>query len=118
METAIQIVELIVFVLMGIFLTYTLISLVKDRIEEKRAKRSFNKTLEGITEAITKKISEAKVEIKEEKIPAKKTNNQDYEDMSVSELKKVAQKKKIKGYYNLKKDELIKTLRETEILPE
>ena len=38
--------------------------------------------------------------------------------MTISELRNVAKSKKIKGYYNLKKDELIETLKETEILPE
>ena len=120
METAIQIVELIVFVLMAIFLFYTLTSLIKDKIDERKAQRNFDKTIENISETLIKKISEAKVEIKEEKVTpnVRKTNNKDYDDMSVSELKKIAQKKKIKGYYNLKKEQLVEAIKETEILPE
>lgn len=42
------------------------------------------------------------------------TNN--YNDMNFIKLRKIAQKRKIKGYYNLHKDELIKALKETETL--
>lgn len=115
METAVLIAELIVFILMAIFFTYNLIVIVKDRIYAKKAQMNFDKTLGDIANAFIEKIKEADVEVKDNK----KTNDKkDYADMSVSELKKVAQKKKIKGYYNLKKDELVKTLKETEILPE
>lgn len=116
METAIQITQLIVLVLMTFLLTYTLINLIRDRIEEKKAQRSFNKTIENISNTLVEKIKDAKVEVKDNKMSVEETNN--YDNMNISELKKVAQKKKIKGYYNLKKDELVKILKETEILPE
>lgn len=42
--------------------------------------------------------------------------NNNYNDMNFIKLRKIAQKRKIKGYYNLHKDELIKALKETETL--
>lgn len=40
------------------------------------------------------------------------TENIDYDNMSVLELREIARKHRIKNYYNLKKVDLIKTLKE------
>lgn len=40
------------------------------------------------------------------------TENIDYDNMSVLELREIARKYRIKNYYNLKKVDLIKTLKE------
>lgn len=69
-----------------------------------------------------KKIDEAVIECITKDDKTKKVNkattqeNNNYNDMSVIELKKIAQKKKIKGYYNLHKEELVKALEEAETL--
>jgi hypothetical protein len=54
------------------------------------------------------------IEYTTKKTKTKENNN--YNDMSVIELKKMAQNKKIKGYYNLHKEELVKALEEAETL--
>lgn len=49
----------------------------------------------------------------DEEIPeVKNVETTDYNKMNVAELKKIAQEKKIKGYYTMKKEELVKTLTE------
>lgn len=118
METAVIILELITFSLMIIFLSYNLILFIKDRIESKKAEKELNENLNQLKDAIIKKIMEAEVKVTEKKVSKPSKNKKDYEDMNISELKNVAKERKIKGYYNLKKDQLIKTLKETEILPE
>ena len=66
-----------------------------------------NKAAKELSNLFNKLIEEKKTN---------KTTNIDYSKMNIIDLKKIAQKKKIKGYYKLSKDELLKVLRETEIL--
>lgn len=118
MEKAVLIMEFISFTLLTIFLLYSLIVMIKNRIEEKREAKRLSDGLNQIKDAIIQKVAEAEVKTEKKKDSKKQHTEKNYEDMTISELKKIAQSKKIKGYYNLKKEQLIKTLKETEILPE
>lgn len=115
MEKALLVMELIALTLLAIFIFYSLITMIIDKIQAKREVREFANGLMEI-----KKVEEAEVETnnKNVKTPKKQKTTKSYDDMTISELRNVAKSKKIKGYYNLKKDELIETLKETEILPE
>ena len=70
-----------------------------------------NKAAKELSNLFNKLIEEKKSEKSNNKI-----ESIDYSKMNIIDLKKIAQKKKIKGYYKLSKDELLKVLRETEIL--
>ena len=70
-----------------------------------------NKAAKELSNLFNKLIEEKKAEKSNNK-----TESIDYSKMNIIDLKKIAQKKKIKGYYKLSKDELLKVLRETEIL--
>lgn len=104
METAIAIITLILLCVLTLNALYFFISMI---ISDWKA----NKTAKEISKLIDKIIIDNKKE-------AKRNTSVDYSKMNIIELKKIAQKKKIKGYYKLSKDELLKVLRETEILPE
>lgn len=100
METAIAIVTLILLCILTLNALYFFISMI---ISDWRA----NKAAKELSNLFNKLIEEKK---------ANKMTNIDYSKMNIIDLKKIAQKKKIKGYYKLSKDELLKVLRETEIL--
>lgn len=100
METAIAIVTLILLCILTLNALYFFISMI---ISDWKA----NKAAKELSNLFNKLIEEKKVN---------KTTNIDYSKMNIIDLKKIAQKKKIKGYYKLSKDELLKVLRETEIL--
>lgn len=103
METAVLTLRLITLGLMIILLFCILITSIKGRID-------IRKTEEELNQAVEKK--------KETTKPQKSDYSHfDYENMNIAELKKMAQSRKIKGYYNLKKDQLIEVLKETEIIP-
>ena len=100
MEIAIAIVTLILLCILTLNALYFFISMI---ISDWKA----NKAAKELSNLFNKLIEEKKTN---------KTTNIDYSKMNIIDLKKIAQKKKIKGYYKLSKDELIKVLRETEIL--
>jgi len=102
MEIAIAIVTLILLCILTLNALYFFISMI---ISDWKA----NKAVKELSNLLNKLMEEKKMN---------KTTNIDYSKMNIIELKKIAQKKKIKGYYKLSKDELLKVLRETEILPE
>lgn len=102
MEIAIAIVTLILLCILTLNALYFFISMI---ISDWKA----NKAAKELSNLLNKLMEEKKIN---------KTTNIDYSKMNIIELKKIAQKKKIKGYYKLSKDELLKVLRETEILPE
>lgn len=102
MEIAIAIVTLILLCILTLNALYFFISMI---ISDWKA----NKAAKELSNLLNKLMEEKKMN---------KTTNIDYSKMNIIELKKIAQKKKIKGYYKLSKDELLKVLRETEILPE
>lgn len=100
MEIAIAIVNLILLCILTLNALYFFISMI---ISDWKA----NKAAKELSNLFNKLIEEKKTN---------KTTNIDYSKMNIIDLKKIAQKKKIKGYYKLSKDELLKVLRETEIL--
>lgn len=100
MEIAIAIVTLILLCILTLNALYFFISMI---ISDWKA----NKAVKELSNLLNKLIEEKKTN---------KTTNIDYSKMNIIDLKKIAQKKKIKGYYKLSKDELLKVLRETEIL--
>ncbi|MBR2652764.1 MAG: hypothetical protein IKC22_01365 [Bacilli bacterium] len=100
MEIAIAIVTLILLCILTLNALYFFISMI---ISDWKA----NKAAKELSNLFNKLIEEKKTN---------KTTNIDYSKMNIIDLKKIAQKKKIKGYYKLSKDELLKVLRETEIL--
>ncbi|MBQ6631728.1 MAG: hypothetical protein IJH55_06315 [Romboutsia sp.] len=104
METAIAIVTLILLCILTLNALYFFISMI---ISDWRA----NKAAKELSNLFNKLIEEKKAEKSNNK-----TESIDYSKMNIIDLKKIAQKKKIKGYYKLSKDELLKVLRETEIL--
>lgn len=104
MEIAIAIVTLILLCILTLNALYFFISMI---ISDWRA----NKTAKELSNLFNKLIEEKKAEKSNNK-----TESIDYSKMNIIDLKKIAQKKKIKGYYKLSKDELLKVLRETEIL--
>lgn len=100
MEIAIAIVTLILLCILTLNALYFFISMI---ISDWKA----NKAAKELSNLLNKLMEEKKMN---------KTTNIDYSKMNIIDLKKIAQKKKIKGYYKLSKDELLKVLRETEIL--
>jgi len=100
MEIAIAIVTLILLCILTLNALYFFISMI---ISDWKA----NKAAKELSNLLNKLMEEKKTN---------KTTNIDYSKMNIIDLKKIAQKKKIKGYYKLSKDELLKVLRETEIL--
>lgn len=100
MEITIAIVTLILLCILTLNALYFFISMI---ISDWKA----NKAAKELSNLFNKLIEEKKTN---------KTTNIDYSKMNIIDLKKIAQKKKIKGYYKLSKDELLKVLRETEIL--
>lgn len=117
-EKVLLIIEAVLLSLMTIAALYYLIEVIRRDIQIRKT----SKIIDKAADKFMKKIDEAVIEciIKDDK--AKKVNktttqeNNNYNDMSVIELKKIAQKKKIKGYYNLHKEELVKALEEAETL--
>ena len=100
MEIAIAMVTLILLCILTLNALYFFISMI---ISDWKA----NKAAKELSNLLNKLMEEKKMN---------KTTNIDYSKMNIIDLKKIAQKKKIKGYYKLSKDELLKVLRETEIL--
>ncbi len=84
---------------------------VKENTEDKIVKEKKKETKEVISEEKAVK-SEKKETKKEVKKPAKKeTEKLDLSKLTLTELKKFAKEKSIKGYSSMKKDELLKALK-------
>lgn len=121
-EKIVLIIEVVLLSLMTVVVLYHLIEIIRRDIQIRKT----SKIIDEAADKFMKKIDEAVIECitKDDKTKdkTKKVNkattqeNNNYNDMSVIELKKIAQKKKIKGYYNLHKEELVKALEEAETL--
>lgn len=107
-------VEVIVFILLGILIVATL-------IKEKRNAKVINAVIESFERAFEEDEEEIvpaptiapAVQPKEEIVPEAESETEkkiDYNKMSRDELYNLAKEKKVKGYYNLKKAELIEAL--------
>lgn len=112
-------VEIIAFILLGILIVATL-------IKEKRNAKIINAVIESFEKAfeedeeeivpaptIAPAVQPKEEVVKEEIVPEAESETEkkiDYNKMSRDELYNLAKEKKVKGYYNLKKAELIEAL--------
>lgn len=122
MKTAVLIVELIFFVLATLLMGYMCVNVIISDIKSRKQRRQLDKSIgefcEKLSNAVIVAAEEKEKPKKENKKSEIKKNKVDYENMPIVELYKVARNLKVKGYYKLHKEELIKAIRETEILPE
>lgn len=102
METIKSILVIILLFLTIIFMIGFIVSSIRTELRNKR----LDKKLEAAFDKFTKKIKKAKVEVKKTKTKP----TADYSSENILTLKKMAKEKGIKGYYNMKKDELVKIL--------
>lgn len=102
MEQILQLVLLILLILVALLL---LISGVSSIIYKHKACKVNKKLEELCANIIDEIIKEAEEKVEEETQPAV-----DYNSMTINELKDMAKSRDIKGYYRMKKDELIKAL--------
>jgi hypothetical protein len=77
-----------------------------DSIRTELRNKRLDKELEIAFDEFIKEIEKAEVEAKETKTEP----ITDYSSENILALKKMAKEKGIKGYYNMKKDELVKIL--------
>ena len=100
-----QILQLVLLILL-ILVTLLLLILGVFNIIYKHKACKVNKKLEELcANIIDEIIKEAEEKVEEETQPAI-----DYSSMTINELKDMAKSRDIKGYYRMKKDELIKAL--------
>ena len=98
-EAVVNYVEFVFLIIAIIFLIFLFVTSI---ITEKRRREEL-KRIDTIFD---------KMESNESGCDCKLESN--YNDMTILELRKVAKQKKIKGYYNLHKKELIKAIKATE----
>ena len=102
MEQILQFVLLILLILVALLL---LISGVSSIIYKHKACQVNKKLEELCADIIEEIVKEAEEKSEEETQPAV-----DYNSMTINELKDIAKSRNIKGYYRMKKDELVKVL--------
>ena len=102
MEQILQLVLLILLILVALLL---LTSGVFSIIYKHKVCKANKKLEELCANIIDEIIKEAEEKVEEETQPAV-----DYNSMTMNELKNIAKSRNIKGYYRMKKDELIKVL--------
>ena len=89
-----------------IILLFLMIIFAVDSIRTELRNKRLDKKLEIAFDEFIKEIEKAEVEAKETKTEP----ITDYSSENILALKKMAKEKGIKGYYNMKKDELVKIL--------
>ena len=97
--------SILVIMLLSLIIIFV-IAVIVDSIRAELCNKRLDKKLEIAFDEFIKKIEKAEVE-------AKKTKTEpttDYSSENILTLKKIAKEKGIKGYYNMKKDELVKVL--------
>ena len=82
------------------------IAVIVDSIRIELRDTRLDKKLEIAFDECIKKIQKSEVEVEETKTEP----TTDYSSENILTLKKMAKEKGIKGYYNMKKDELVKVL--------
>ena len=102
METIKSILVIMLLFLMIIFAIAFVVDSIRTGLRNKR----LDKKLEIAFDEFIKEIEKAEVEAKETKTEP----TTDYSSENILALKKMAKEKGIKGYYNMKKDELVKIL--------
>ena len=102
MEQILQLVLLILLILVALLLLITGISSIICKHKACQVNKKLEELCANIIDEI---IKEAEEKSEEETQPAV-----DYNSMTINELKDIAKSRNIKGYYRMKKDELIKAL--------
>ena len=102
MEQILQLGLLVLLILVALLL---LISGVSSIIYQYKSRKANKKLEELCTDVIEEIVKEAEEKSEEETQPAV-----DYNSMTINELKDIAKSRNIKGYYRMKKDELVKVL--------
>ena len=97
--------SVLVIMLLSLMIIFAIAVIVDSILTELRSKR-LDKKLEIAFDEFIKKIEKAEVEVKETKTEP----TTDYSSENILTLRKMAKEKGIKGYYNMKKDELVKVL--------
>lgn len=116
LQTIANIIEIVCFSLLVILLIYLLVADMVKSIKVKKAEKNFYSAMDDLI----KSAILVEVENKNEKETSKKTTTNkkkssvNYNDINILELRKIAQKRKLKGYYRLSKKELVKALEETD----
>ena len=102
METIKSVLIIILLSLMIIFVIAVIVDSIRIELRDTR----LDKKLEIAFDECIKKIQKSEVEVEETKTEP----TTDYSSENILTLKKMAKEKGIKGYYNMKKDELVKIL--------
>ena len=102
MEQILQLVLLILLILVVLLLLITGVSSIICKHKACQVNKKLEELCANIIDEI---IKEAEEKSEEETQPAI-----DYNSMTINELKDMAKSRNIKGYYRMKKDELIKAL--------
>ena len=102
METIKSILIITLLSLMIIFVIAVIVDSIRIELRDTR----LDKKLEIAFDECIKKIQKSEVEVEETKTEP----TTDYSSENILTLKKMAKEKGIKGYYNMKKDELVKVL--------
>lgn len=102
MEQILQLVLLILLILVALLLLITGVSSIIYKHKAYKVNKKLEELCANIIDEI---IKEAEEKSEEETQPAV-----DYNSMTINELKDIAKSRNIKGYYRMKKDELIKVL--------
>ena len=102
METIKSVLIIILLSLMIIFVIAVIVDSIRIELRDTR----LDKKLEIAFDECIKKIQKSEVEVEETKTEP----TTDYSSENILTLKKMAKEKDIEGYYNMKKDELVKVL--------
>ena len=102
METIKSVLIIILLSLMIIFVIAVIVDSIRIELRDTR----LDKKLEIAFDECIKKIQKSEVEVEETKTEP----TTDYSSENILTLRKMAKEKGIKGYYNMKKDELVKVL--------
>lgn len=106
MEQILQLGLLVLLILVALLLLILGVSSIIYQYKSRKANKKLNSLLEELcTDIIEEIVKEAEEKSEEETQPAV-----DYNSMTINELKDIAKSRNIKGYYRMKKDELVKFL--------
>ena len=106
MEQILQLGLLVLLILVALLLLILGVSSIIYQYKSRKANKKLNSLLEELCSDIIEEIvKEAEEKSEEETQPAV-----DYNSMTINELKDIAKSRNIKGYYRMKKDELVKVL--------
>ena len=106
MEQILQLVLLVLLILVALLLLILGVSSIIYQYKSRKANKKLDNLLEELcTNIIDEIIKEAEEKSEEGTQPAV-----DYNSMTINELKDIAKSRNIKGYYRMKKDELVKVL--------